>query len=92
MAKSTPRLMDPSLQVALDAGAEIHAPGKHIRMRSGAGHDAQYLAEIMPAAMLFIPSISGISHHWTENTHDDDIITGTRTLTEAAARILKADR
>lgn len=92
MAKSTPRLMDPSLQAALDDGAEIHAPGKHIRMPSGAGHDAQYLAEIMPAAMLFVPSIGGISHHWAENTHDDDIVTGARTMAEAAARVLKAAR
>ena len=36
--------MDERLQAALDRAAERHAPGKHIRMPSGAGHDAQWLA------------------------------------------------
>ena len=48
--------------------AEASAPGKHMRMPSGAGHDAQWLARKLPAAMMFVPSIGGISHHWTENT------------------------
>ena len=60
--------MDAGLQDAIDASADIHAPGLCIRMPSGAGHDAQYLARVMPAAMLFVPSIGGISHHWTEDT------------------------
>src|SRR5690606_36817600 len=33
------------------------------RMTSGAGHDAQMLARVCPAAMIFVPSIKGISHH-----------------------------
>ena len=42
----------------------------------GAGHDAQYIARRMPAAMLFVPSINGISHHWAEDTKDDDLALG----------------
>src|SRR5580704_13786751 len=49
-----------------------HAPGLAVRMPSGAGHDAQHVARVMPAAMLFVPSINGISHHWAENTSDED--------------------
>jgi N-carbamoyl-L-amino-acid hydrolase len=44
----------------------------------------------MPAAMLFVPSIGGISHHWTENTADEDIVTGARVFAAACARMLAA--
>ena len=43
----------------------------------------------MPAAMLFVPSIDGISHHWSENTSDDDIVLGARVFTDAIASVLK---
>ena len=76
LSASTPALMDGALQAALERAAERRAPGQHIRMPSGAGHDAQWLARKLPAAMLFIPSIGGISHHWTENTSDADIVLG----------------
>jgi N-carbamoyl-L-amino-acid hydrolase len=58
-------------------------------MPSAAGHDAQVLSTIMPAAMLFVPSIGGISHHWTENTADADIVTGAEVFVETCARLLK---
>jgi N-carbamoyl-L-amino-acid hydrolase len=57
-------------------------------MPSGAGHDVQVLASIMPAGMLFVPSISGISHHWTENTADADIVTGAQVFVETCRRLL----
>ena len=57
-------------------------------MPSGAGHDAQILSTRLPAAMLFVPSIGGISHHWSENTADADIVRGCQVLADAAARIL----
>ena len=57
-------------------------------MPSGAGHDAQVLATIMPAGMLFVPSIGGISHHWTENTADADIVTGAEVFVDACRRLL----
>jgi len=57
-------------------------------MPSGAGHDAQVLATIMPAGMLFVPSIGGISHHWNENTADADIVTGAEVFVEACWRLL----
>ena len=88
-AASTPAVMDERLQAALDKAAECHAPGKHIRMPSGAGHDAQYLARKIPAAMLFVPSIGGISHHWSENTSDEDIVLGARVFVDAIADVLK---
>lgn len=89
VAKSTPALMDERFQRALDRAAEELAPGLHIRMPSGAGHDAQYLARVMPSAMLFVPSIGGISHHWSENTADEDIVLGAEVFTRAIAAILQ---
>src|SRR5207248_10118370 len=89
ISASTPAVMDESFQAALDAAAERHAPGKHIRMPSGAGHDAQYLAGKVPSAMLFVPSIGGISHHWSEDTSDDDIVLGARGFTGASAAVLR---
>ncbi len=90
VSRSTPALMDAGFQAALATAAERHAPGGWQSMPSGAGHDAQYLARVMPAAMLFVPSIGGISHHWTENTEDDDIVLGCQVLASAVAAILEA--
>jgi N-carbamoyl-L-amino-acid hydrolase len=58
------------------------------RMTSGAGHDAQMLARVCPTAMIFVPSIGGISHNPAEDTQPDDLAAGTqvllRTLVELA--------
>jgi len=88
LSRSTPKLMDAALQDALERAAERNAPGMHIRMPSGAGHDAQIFAEALPAAMLFVPSIGGISHHYAEDTRDEDIVLGCQVLADAAAEIL----
>jgi molybdenum-dependent DNA-binding transcriptional regulator ModE len=86
--QSTPQSMDAGFQHALAHAAEGHAPGLHVRMPSGAGHDAQILAERMKSAMLFVPSIGGISHHYAENTDDADIVLGCQVMADAAAEIL----
>ena len=83
-----PAMMDAAFQRAIEAASATFAGGRSIRMPSGAGHDAQILATIMPAGMLFVPSIGGISHHWTENTDDADIVTGARVFVEACRRLL----
>jgi N-carbamoyl-L-amino-acid hydrolase len=83
-----PAIMDPALQAALTASAQKHAPGLHQAMPSGAGHDAQIVSQVLPSAMLFIPSIGGISHHWTENTSDEDIVLGCQVFADAAESVL----
>ena len=88
LAKSIPAVMDNSIQSALETAASLHAPNKFIRMPSGAGHDAQIVARHLPAGMMFVPSIGGISHHWTENTSDEDIVLGARVYAQAVAEIL----
>jgi N-carbamoyl-L-amino-acid hydrolase len=89
VSKSIPAKMNEDFQKAIDRAAARHAPGKHVRMPSGAGHDAQWFARVMPAAMLFVPSIGGISHHWTENTSDDDIVRGAQVFTDACEGMLR---
>ena len=89
LGQSTPALMDEGLQQAVEGAASVYAAGLATRMPSGAGHDAQYLARVMPAGMMFVPSIGGISHHWTENTSDEDIVLGARVFCEAVARALR---
>ena len=83
-----PALMDAAFQHAIEAASTAFAGGRSIRMPSGAGHDAQILATIMPAGMLFVPSIGGISHHWTENTDDADIVTGAQVFVETCRLLL----
>jgi N-carbamoyl-L-amino-acid hydrolase len=88
--QSTPARMHEDFQRALDVAAARHAPGLAVRMPSGAGHDAQHIARVLPAAMMFVPSIGGISHHWSENTSDEDIVLGARIFTDAIASVLES--
>jgi N-carbamoyl-L-amino-acid hydrolase len=50
------------------------------RMTSGAGHDAQMIARLCPAAMVFVPSVGGISHNPAEHTDRGDLIAGNNVL------------
>ena len=88
-SKGIPKVMDARLQDTLAAAAEARAPGAWQRMPSGASHDAQVVALRMPAGMLFVPSIGGISHHWTEDTSEEDIVLGCAVLADAAEALLR---
>lgn len=83
--------MNSSFQEAIENAAARHAPGAYVRIPSGASHDAQVVARKLRAAMLFVPSIGGISHHWTENTADTDLVLGCQVLADAAEMILHAE-
>jgi N-carbamoyl-L-amino-acid hydrolase len=50
------------------------------RITSGAGHDAQMMARLCPAAMIFVPSIGGVSHNPAEHTDSDDLNAGANVL------------
>ncbi|MEI4485226.1 Zn-dependent hydrolase [Frigidibacter sp. MR17.14] len=58
------------------------------RMTSGAGHDAQMVARIAPAAMIFVPSRGGISHNPAEFTDPAALIAGANVLLDTARRLL----
>jgi N-carbamoyl-L-amino-acid hydrolase len=58
-------------------------------MPSGAGHDAQDMARIAPAGMIFVPSVGGISHSPKEFTRPEDMANGANVLLQT---ILKIDQ
>lgn len=91
MSRSVPAPCHPAMMAALDRAAEAEAPGQWQRMPSGAGHDAQYMARLMPAAMLFTPSIGGISHHYAEDTKPEDLALNVKILARAAEDFLRSN-
>ena len=84
-----PCAMQDGLQDHIARAAEQSAPGRWRRMPSAAGHDPMVIHEKLPCAMLFIPSIGGISHDFAEDSHDADIVAGCQVLANAAASILR---
>jgi N-carbamoyl-L-amino-acid hydrolase len=58
-------------------------------MPSGAGHDAQNMARVAPIAMIFVPSIGGISHSHKEFTKSVDMANGANVLLNT---ILEVDK
>jgi beta-ureidopropionase / N-carbamoyl-L-amino-acid hydrolase len=60
-----------------------------MRLPSGAGHDAQMMAQIAPMGMIFVPSVGGVSHSPKELTHWDDCARGANVLLGA---VLEMDR
>ena len=58
------------------------------RMPSGAGHDAQMLARICPTAMVFTPSVNGLSHNIAEFTEAVDIEAGANVLLQVVLELL----
>jgi N-carbamoyl-L-amino-acid hydrolase len=80
--------MDPHMRAIVRAACEqfVDAP---LDIPSGAGHDAMCLAQIVPTAMIFVPSIGGQSHVAAEKTAPHDLELGIEAL---AAALLAADR
>lgn len=87
LARFEPVRFDPALVARITAHAD-RLGLRNRRMTSGAGHDAQMLARICPTAMIFVPSVGGISHNPAEHTEPADLVAGTtvllRTLLELA--------
>lgn len=79
--------MNSALQDALCRSAQDMVPGNWRKMPSGALHDATNVSRLMPVAMLFVPSINGISHAFDEDTQEADLITGLQVLVQAVASL-----
>lgn len=62
-----------------------------MRMPSGAGHDAQMLARVCPAAMVFVPSVNGLSHNLAEHTDPADITAGADVLLQVVLAVAGID-
>ena len=82
---------DATLANAIEASAR-RLGLSHRRMTSGAGHDAQMIARIAPAAMIFVPSQGGISHTPREHTDDAQLLNGARVLLDVVATRLNPTR
>lgn len=60
-------------------GAQLHGYS-HRDIVSGAGHDAVYIASVIPTAMIFVPCENGISHNESENADPKDLEAGCNIL------------
>ncbi|MEM7322358.1 MAG: hydantoinase/carbamoylase family amidase [Actinomycetota bacterium] len=88
--KVPPAGMDAVLRGHLADAAAQRAPGEWAEMPSAAAHDAMILAEHLPSAMLFIPSIGGISHDFAEDSLEEDIVLGCQVMADAAESLLQS--
>lgn len=85
---SKPALTDKTLQRVINTSAKELGLTTRF-MQSGAGHDAQEIALIAPVAMIFVPSVGGISHSPKEFTKSVDMANGANVLLQT---ILKVDK
>jgi N-carbamoyl-L-amino-acid hydrolase len=79
LARFEPVIFHPQVIDIVERVSSSHSPSV-TRMPSGAGHDAQMFARICPSAMIFVPSVNGISHNAAEFTEPQDMVMGTNIL------------
>ena len=79
LARFEPVEFDPSMVDRVEAAATALGHSTR-RMPSGAGHDAQMLARLCPTAMIFTPSVNGLSHNIAEYTEPADLAAGADVL------------
>ncbi|HDQ72887.1 MAG TPA: Zn-dependent hydrolase [Chloroflexi bacterium] len=85
-----PALLDARVQ-SLIAQAADGLGLSHVSLPSGAGHDAQSLARVCPAGMLFVPSVGGVSHSPDEFTRWADCVNGANVLLQTVLRWARLD-
>ena len=88
LVNSAPAISDPQVMQWIDASTTALGLTRQ-RMPSGAGHDAQEVAHIAPMAMIFVPSVGGISHSPKEFSKPEDIANGASVLLNA---VIAADK
>ena len=88
MAQVTPAVATPEVQSAIER-ATASLDLRTTRLPSGAGHDAQSMAQLGPMGMIFVPSVGGISHSPNELTRWDDCANGANVLLRT---VLEMDR
>ena len=82
-----PALADAGVQRAIERASSSRSLAT-VRLRSGAGHDAQMMAQLGPMGMIFVPSVGGISHSPRELTRWQDCTNGANVL---LATVLEMD-
>lgn len=90
LARFEPVTFDERVVTLVEAIARDHGHAVK-RMPSGAGHDAQMLARVCPTAMIFTPSIKGISHNPAELTSDTDLVAGADVLLQTMLHLAESE-
>ncbi|HCR71902.1 MAG TPA: Zn-dependent hydrolase [Anaerolineae bacterium] len=86
LGKHSPSPMSDKTQTAF-ASACDDLGLTHTSLTSGAGHDAQSLADLCPVGMIFVPSVNGISHSPREFTEWEDCVNGANVLLHAVLKL-----
>ena len=79
LARFEPVIFDSRLVDRVEHHARALSLGTR-RMPSGAGHDAQMMQRLCPTAMIFVPSVAGLSHNVKEHTEAADLAAGAQVL------------
>jgi beta-ureidopropionase / N-carbamoyl-L-amino-acid hydrolase len=86
LARFDPVMFPPAMVSLVESTArDLGFPCR--RLPSGAGHDAQMMARICPASMIFVPSVGGLSHNVREHTTPEHLQAGAAVLLHAAMRL-----
>lgn len=88
LSRNPPALASPDVQRVIERAAAASGLDS-ARLPSGAGHDAQMMAQLGPMGMIFVPSIGGISHSPKELTRWEDCANGANVLLRS---VLELDR
>lgn len=87
LSEAAPNTFDPQLQQWITDSAEQHG-WPVMPVLSAAGHDARYLSEICPSAMIFIPCRAGISHSPEEWAEPEHVAAGAQVLADVIGNML----
>ena len=90
ISRSEPVLFDEGIVRLVERAAKARGLSCR-RMTSGAGQDAQMLARICPSAMIFVPSVGGVSHNPAEYTRAEDLIHGANVLLDVVMELVGVD-
>ncbi len=86
MVRFQPVLFDETIVRMVEQAAKARGLASR-RITSGAGQDAQMMARICPTAMIFVPSVKGISHNPREFTPEDALTAGANVLLDVVQRL-----
>lgn len=82
-----PESMLAPIERACARASQLAGRAQPMRLTSGAFHDAMYLADHCPTAMIFVPSKGGISHNAAEETDAADLFLGAQALAYTVAEL-----
>ncbi|MBR6738783.1 MAG: Zn-dependent hydrolase [Oscillospiraceae bacterium] len=90
LVRFEPVLFDEGIVSAVEKAASARSLACR-RITSGAGQDAQMIARMCPTAMIFVPSVNGISHNPQEFTKDADLVAGANVFCDVVRELCEAE-